>query len=98
MPGAGRRTRWKRRTSPSRPRISRSWREGRGQKGFSMLLAVGGDLWYALPLIVAVSLVYAATRHESMNEILQHAARVGSWIVGFMAVIFAVLAVISWRL
>jgi hypothetical protein len=62
------------------------------------LLAFGGDLWYALPLIVAVSLVYAATRHESMQQILRHAARVGTWIVGFMGVIFLVLALISARL
>ena len=62
------------------------------------LFAFGGDLWYALPLIVAVSLVYAATRHEPMREIVRHAARVGSWIVGFMAVIFVVLAIISARL
>jgi hypothetical protein len=61
----------------------------------SALFAVGGDLWYALPLVVAVSLVYAASRHESMQQILRHAARVGTWILGFMAVVFAVLAVIS---
>ena len=28
-------------------------------------------LWYAVPLIVAVSLVYAATRHELMEPILR---------------------------
>jgi len=48
-------------------------------------------LWYALPLVVAVSLVYAATRHETMNPILHHAVRVGAYIVGFMLVIFAIL-------
>jgi hypothetical protein len=53
------------------------------------------DFWYALPLIVAVSLVYAATRHEAMNEILGHAARVGGWIFGFMLVVFGVLWVMS---
>jgi len=54
--------------------------------------------WYALPLIVAVSLVYAATRHEDMRPILIHAARTAVWIVGFMAIIFAVLYVVSWWL
>ncbi len=49
------------------------------------------NLWYALPLIVAVSLVYAATRHEDMGPILQHAVRIGAWIVGFMLIVFAVL-------
>lgn len=61
--------------------------------------AVGtNDMWYALPLIVAVSLVYAATRHEDMGPIALHAARIAAWIVGFMIVIFAVLYVVSWRL
>ena len=54
--------------------------------------------WYAIPLIVVVSLVYAATRHEEMQPILHHAARVAIWIVGFMAIIFAVLLVIGWWL
>ena len=57
-----------------------------------------GDLWYALPLIIAVSLVYAATRHERMRPIVLHAGRVALWIVGFMAVVFVVLGLISWRL
>jgi hypothetical protein len=55
------------------------------------------DLWYALPLVVAASLVYAATRHEQMSSILVHSLRIGAWMLGFMAVIFAVLLVISWR-
>ena len=53
------------------------------------------DLWYLLPLLVSVSLVYAATRHEAMPEILAHAARVGLWIAGFMGIIFAVLFVLT---
>ena len=68
-----------------------------------LLLAVEGagrinDMWYALPLIVAVSLVYSATRHEQMRPILLHALRVGLWIVGFMAAIFVVLWLLSWGL
>lgn len=54
-----------------------------------------GDLFYAAPLIVAVSLVYAATRHEQMPEILSHTVRVGAWITGFMAVLFVLLWLIS---
>lgn len=49
------------------------------------------QIWYSLPLVVAISLVYAATRHEHMVPILQHALRFGLWIVGFMAVVFAPL-------
>jgi hypothetical protein len=64
----------------------------------SLLLAAAGinDLWYALPLIVTVSLVYSATRHEEVGPILTHAVRIGVWILGFMAVIFAVLQLFTW--
>lgn len=62
------------------------------------LLAQVNDMWYALPLIIAVSLVYAATRHEEMVPILAHAGRLALWIVGFMVAIFALLFLVSWRL
>jgi len=52
-------------------------------------------LWYALPLIVTVSLVYGATRHEWMGPIMNHSFRAATWIVGFMSMIFAILFVIS---
>jgi hypothetical protein len=61
-----------------------------------LMVKIWNDLWYALPLIVVVSLVYAATRHEEMNPILNHAARIGVWIVGFMTAVFLVLAFLSW--
>jgi cytochrome c oxidase assembly factor CtaG len=54
------------------------------------------DLWYALPMIIAISLVYAATRHEQMRPILVHAGRVAAWILGFMLVVFAALELLSW--
>jgi hypothetical protein len=53
------------------------------------------DLWYALPLIVAVSIVYSATRHEAMEAILSGALRIGAWITGFMAFFFVVLLLMS---
>jgi hypothetical protein len=52
-------------------------------------------LWYALPLIVSVSLVCAATRHELMKPILQHAVRFGAWVVAFMAVFMGLLALLG---
>jgi len=58
------------------------------------LLAVM-NLWYALPLIVSVSLVCAATRHEEFGPILQHAMRFGLWIVVFMAVVMGVLTLLG---
>jgi hypothetical protein len=65
-----------------------------------ILLAVVGlnDLWFAMPLVVALSLVYAATRHELMVPILTHAVRIGLWIVVFMVVIFLILLLLSWWL
>ena len=52
-------------------------------------------MWYAVPLIVVISLVYAATRHELMRPILEHALRFAISIVGFMIVVFVVLSVVS---
>jgi hypothetical protein len=45
------------------------------------------DIWYSLPAIIAISLVYAATLH--------HAFRTGLWIAGFMAVFFLLLGWIT---
>ncbi|MBP87757.1 MAG: hypothetical protein CMJ64_13715 [Planctomycetaceae bacterium] len=60
--------------------------------------AVHNRLWYAIPLIVAVSLVYGATRHELMGPILNNALRAAVWIVSFMSIIFGILYVISWAI
>ncbi len=56
------------------------------------------QLWHLVPLVIAVSLVYGATRHELMGPILYHAYRAAVWIVGFMAIIFAILFAVSWNL
>lgn len=55
-----------------------------------------GDFWYALMAIVAISLVYAATRHERMTSILRHAGRVFLWITGFMVAVFFAMQFIAW--
>ena len=54
------------------------------------------DFWYAIPAIIAVSLVYAATRHEQMRPLLIHAGRVALWIVGFMFAVFVVIELVNW--
>ena len=54
------------------------------------------NLWYALPLIVSVSLVCAATRHEQISPILNHAIRFGLWIGVFMGAVLALLALMDW--
>ena len=59
---------------------------------------ITNQIWYILPLIIVVSLVYGATRHELMGPILQQAIRASMWITGFMAVIFAILLVVSWAI
>lgn len=53
-------------------------------------------LWYSLPLIISISLVYGATRHELMPQIIEHAVRFGVWILTFMLAIFAVTVLLSW--
>jgi len=54
------------------------------------------SLWYALPLIVSVSLVCAATRHEQIAPILNAAVRFGMWIVVFMGAVMALLTLMDW--
>ncbi len=53
------------------------------------------DIWYSLPAIIAISLVYAGTRHELIGPILWHALRTVLWICGFMAAFFVILWLIS---
>ena len=49
------------------------------------------NIYYAAPLVVVISLVYGATRHEQPIEIIKHSFRSITWVVGFMAVIMAVI-------
>jgi hypothetical protein len=62
------------------------------------LFAAGGfnQLWYMAPLIVAISLVYGATRHEHIVPILQNSLRAAWWIISFMGLIFVVLLIMTW--
>lgn len=53
-------------------------------------------LMYYVPLIISISLVFGATRHEDTQTILRHAFYTARWITGFMAIIFFILLVISW--
>ena len=48
-------------------------------------------LWYSLPLIVVVSLVYGATRHERIREIIEHSIRSVIWLSGFMLAILVAI-------
>lgn len=58
------------------------------------LLALAGmtpNIYYAAPLIVVISLVYGATRHERLADIIGHSVRSVVWVLGFMAIILAVI-------
>ncbi|HAN96366.1 MAG TPA: hypothetical protein DCQ98_02545 [Planctomycetaceae bacterium] len=55
-------------------------------------------LVYAVPLILAISLVYGATRDERFGPILSHTWRSAVWVIGFMAVIYAALLWAGWGL
>ena len=64
-----------------------------------MLLANGMQVaWYLLPLAVAVSLVYSATRFEYPPQILRRSVRLFLTILVSMAAVFAVLCLLSWKL
>lgn len=66
-----------------------------------MILYAGilnSQLWHLVPLIIAVSLVYGATRHELLGPILHHAWKTVVWMLTFMGVIFAILFVLSFWL
>jgi hypothetical protein len=53
-------------------------------------------LLYYLPLIVSISLVFGATRHEDTSLIVRHALGTARWITGFMGIIFVILYFVGW--
>jgi hypothetical protein len=56
------------------------------------------DLWYALPLVVTVSFVYGATRHEETAVILEYTWKTAVWLLSFMAILGAIVCTIDWLL
>jgi hypothetical protein len=60
---------------------------------------IGTDVaWFLLPLALAVSLVYSATRFEQPRQILRRSARLFVTIIVSMAAVFVVLFLLSWNL
>ena len=51
--------------------------------------------WLVLPLVVAISLVYSASRHESWPRIWMHSLRLCLWILGILVGTTAVLLLIN---
>lgn len=60
------------------------------------LLAVANIYWFLLPLVLAISLVFNATRHEHGRPIFLGAVRWMTYCLVFMAIVFVVLLVLSW--
>ncbi len=52
-------------------------------------------LWYAIPLVLVVSLVYGGTRHERLKDIIDQSIRTAIGLVGFMSAIFIVIWLIG---
>ena len=51
-----------------------------------LLIGMTPRIWYGIPLIVVVGLVYGATRHENLKEIFVHAFRAATLGVGLMTI------------
>jgi len=51
--------------------------------------------WYVLPLVLVVSVVYAASRHESWRRIWWHSIRLCTWILGLLIAATAILLLIN---
>lgn len=51
--------------------------------------------WYLLPLVVTISLVYAASRHEAWRLIWSHAARLCALILGILVLTTIVLLLVN---
>jgi hypothetical protein len=60
-----------------------------------MILRVLNIYWYVLPLVVVVSLVYAASRHEQWPRIVSHAGRLCVLIFGILLATMVLLLLIN---
>ena len=61
--------------------------------GLGLLGLITPQLWYAIPLVIAISLVWGATRHERLLEIVLHSIRSLMWVLTFMAIVFGAIFV-----
>ncbi len=51
------------------------------------------QIWYSVPLIIVISLVWGATRHERLPEIIAQSIKSLLWVLTFMGIIFALIFV-----
>lgn len=65
----------------------------------SILLAAQTNItWHLIPLAIAISLVYSASRYELPTRVLHRAARIFLTIILFMVAVFVILFALSYRL
>ena len=60
-----------------------------------MILASVHIYWLILPLVIAISLVYSASRHEAWPRIWARSLRLSLWILGILVAATAVLLLIN---
>lgn len=63
-----------------------------------LLLAEVNKNLFLLPLAIAISLVYSASRYELPEKILRRALRLFTTIMLCMGAVLAVLTLLSWNL
>jgi hypothetical protein len=62
-----------------------------------VILGLINVYWFVPPLVIAISLVYAASRHESWRRIWTHAARLSAMLLAILVATTLVLLLInSW--
>ena len=64
--------------------------------GVIPLLATANIYWFLVPLVLAISLVFSATRHEHWQPILSGAMRSATWSMILLGIVFLLLLVVSW--
>lgn len=60
------------------------------------VLATTNIYWFLAPLVLVISLVFSATRHEDLPPIFLGAIRSATWSMVLLGIVFLVLLGISW--
>ena len=61
------------------------------------LIGLGtAQIWYSVPLVIAISLVWGATRHERLPEIIAQSIKSLLWVLTFMGIIFALIMAVGY--
>jgi len=63
-----------------------------------MLAALSNFTWYVFPLAFVISLVYSTSRYELPKRIVRRTVRLFTTIIGFMAIVFGGLILLSLNL